>query len=246
MTGLLRIISALTVFSVCMLFCLASCTSGDNKDDHRADVDEVKRASNLEVVRGHYVFGHEVRALRRCGENDTLWVVDSTNLLKDLHGELTSGTPPYAEIFVVAAGRIRPPQGEGFGADYSGTLMVEDILYAAVEGFGCNFDLSRFIYRALGNEPFWMVEVRQNEMSLTRPGHPTLMWADVKRKETEGGVVFQAAGDNRPVVELVIRKEASRDAMSGAYFGLSATLVLEGVTFKGNALRGAADLELSE
>jgi uncharacterized membrane protein len=245
MTGLLRIVSALAVFSVCMLFCLASCTSGDEKDDHRADVDEVNSASDLEVVRGHYVFGHEVRSLRPCGEDDTLWVVDRTNLLKNLHGELTSGTRPYPEIFVVAVGRVGPPQEEGFGADYSSTLTVEDVIYAASEGFGCNFDLSRFIYRALGTEPFWMVEVRQNEMSLTRPGHPTLMWAEVNPKQVGGRVVFQAGGDDRPTVKLVIEKGPRRDTMSGAYFGLSATLVLGGETFNGHALRGTTTPELN-
>ncbi len=250
MTGLLRIITALIVLLVCLLSGLNSCTSGgDTDDDNRGATtgdtgrtDTIMPASDLEIVRGHYVFGHEVRSLRPCGEDEALWVLDRTNLLKDLHGELTSGTTPYAEIFVVAAGRIRPPQEDGFGADYSGTLTVEDVIYAAVEGFGCDFDLSRFIYRALGNEPFWMLEVRQSEMRLTRPGHPVLMWADVNHKETEGGVVFHATGGDRPAVELAIEKRPGRDTMSGAYFGLSATLVLDGQTFTGHALRGTTAL----
>jgi len=242
MTGPLRIIATFAVFSACIISWLASCTTDSDKDDQGARVDEVQRASDLKIVRGHYVFGHEVRSLRRCGEDDALWVVDTTNLLKDLHGELAPGTAPYAEIFVVATGRVGPPQEEGFGADYPGTLMIDEVIYAAVEGFGCDFDLSRFAYRALGNEPFWMVEVLPAEMRLTRPGQPVLMWTDVNKKETAGGVVFHATGGDRPRVELAIEKRPGRDTMSGAYFGLSATLVLDGQTLTGHALRGTTAL----
>jgi uncharacterized membrane protein len=246
MTGIRRNDLTIAVFSVYILLCAASCTSDGDEDGRGKDVDEAKRATDLEVVRGHYVFGHEVRSLRPCGEDDAVWVVDRTSLLNDLHDELTSGHTPYAEIFVVAAGRIGPPLEEGFGADYPGTLTVEDVIYVATEGFGCDFDLNRFVYRALGNEPFWMVEVLPTEMRLTRPGKPDLIWSDLNKRETAGGVVFHATGGDLPAVEFLIEKRSSRDTMSGAYFGLSATLVLDGQTFAGPALRGTAALEAAE
>lgn len=223
-----------------------SCTSGDGEDVKDLDVpsdrmdqdDATGSAHDLEIVRGHYVFGHEVRTLRPCGEDEALWVVDRTNLLKGLHGELAPGTTPYAEVFVVAAGRIGPPPGEGFGAEYPGALTVEDVIYVAFEGFGCGFDWSRFLYRAQGNEPFWMLEVLPAGMRLTRPGHPDLTWTEVNENRTGGGVIFRGTGGGNPPVELVIEEGPSRDTMSGAYHGLSARLVLDDQTYMGNALRG--------
>ena len=229
-----------------LLLGLASCTSGDGEDDRSRDmpVDEVGQADaaepagDLEIVRGHYVFGHEVRTLRPCGEDGALWVVDRTNLLKDLHDELTPGTAPYAEVFVVAAGRIGPPPAEGFGAEYPGSLTVEDVIYVAAEGFACDFDWSRFIYRAQGNEPFWTLEVLPTEMRLIRPGRPDLTWTDVNERRTENGVIFRATDGGLSPVELVIEAGSSRVTMSGAYYGLSARLGLDDQTLTGHALRG--------
>ena len=195
-----------------------------------------ENADELQVTRGHYVFGHEVRSLRPCGEEEALWVIDRSGLLARLHAELTPGTEPYAEVFAMVAGRVGVPT-DGFGADYPGALAVKDILYVAFEGFGCDFDWGRFIYRAQGNEPFWMVEVRSGEMRLTRPGEPDLVWTDVTESSSARGVVIRS---RNPPVELHIGPGPGRDTMSGAYFGLSARLLVEGKTLAGNALRGTA------
>jgi uncharacterized membrane protein len=181
-----------------------------------------------------------VRSLRPCGEEDVLWVVDRTNLLRDLHAALTPETPPDAEVFVVVRGRTGPPREEGFGAAYDGTLEVDEVVYVAGEGFGCDFDWSRFLYRAQGNEPFWTLEVLPTQMRLSRPGHEDLTWSVVKESRSEGTIVFRAADAGVPAVEIRIERGPSRDTMSGAYYGLSARLELDGESFRGNALPGAA------
>jgi len=226
-----------------MFLGLGSCTSGDGENHKNRDIPPDKAAQAdaiepVEIVRGHYVFGLEVRSLRPCGKDATLWVVDRTNLLKNLHGELAPGTVPYAEIFTVVAGRIGPPPDEGFGAEYPGTLTVEEVVYVAFEGFGCDFDWSRFLYRAHGNEPFWVLEVLATGMRLTRPGQPGMTWTEVSEIRREGSVIFRGAAGEHPPVELVIEAGPSRDTMSGAYYGLSARLVLDEKTLKGHALRG--------
>ena len=237
----------LLTFLGLLILGLTSCTSGDGNDHKTRDVPPdkvdqagaVEPAEDIEIVRGHYVFGHEVRSLRPCGENEALWVVDRTNLIKDLHGELAPGTVPYSEVFVAVAGRIGPPPDEGFGAEYPGALTVEEVIYVAFEGFGCDFDWSRFLYRAQGNEPFWALEVLATGMRLTRPGQPGMTWTEVSEIRREGAVIFRGAGGGLPPVKLVIEADPSRDTMSGAYYGLSARLVLDGQTFTGHALRGA-------
>ncbi len=222
--------------SLLMLLALVSCTSGDEPADN-ADP-----AGNLQIVRGYYVFGHEVREFRPCGEEEALWVIDGTALLKSLHRELAAGTVPYSKVFVVVAGRVEAPPDEGFGADYPGAVVVEEVLYAALEGFGCDFDWNGFLYRAQGNEPFWSLEVTPAGMRLIRPGHPDLIWAGVEEITILDAVVFRATGDGtRPDVKLYIEPAPSRDTMSGAYYGLSAWLILDGEAFAGSALRGSTE-----
>jgi len=194
----------------------------------------------LEVVRGHYACGHEVRALRPCDTDQELWVVDQTQLLQKLHTELTCGDQPDQEVFVVASGRVGPPLAEGFAADHSGTVTVEEVFYVAAEGFGCNFDWGRFQYRAQGNEPFWTLEVLPSGMRLTRPGLPDQEWQEVRRTRAAGAVIFSAGGGGHAAAKLVIEPSPSRDTMSGAYYGLSSRLFLDGETYRGHALRGTS------
>lgn len=197
-------------------------------------------ATGTEVVRGHYVFGHETRALRPCGAEEALWVVDRSGLLNDLHAELAPGDAPHAGIFVVVAGATGPPPEEGFGADYSGTFTVEKVSYATSEGHGCQFDWGRFDYRSHGNEPFWTVEVAAGEMKLVRPGHPERTWSGVSTLEGDGGVEIRATGERQTTVELLVSGRPSRDSMTGAYYALSARLILDGDTLSGYALKGTA------
>jgi uncharacterized membrane protein len=83
-----------------------------------------------------------------------------------------------------------------------------------------------------------MVEVHQTDMRLKRPGHGDLVWTDVNESHAGGGVVLRATDGGHSPVELVIESTPSRDTMSGAYYGLSARLILDGETFTGSALRG--------
>ena len=112
------------------------------------------------------------------------------------------------------------------------------MVYVAFEGFGCDFDWRRFLYRAQGNEPFWALEVLATGMRLTRPGQPGMNWTEVSEIRREGAVIFRGAGGEHPPVKLVIEASPSRDTMSGAYYSLSAQLVLDENTLKGHALRG--------
>jgi putative lipoprotein len=245
------------VFAGCfVLLALASCGSNENGEPSRHDTQTVESTETnatspgdkTESIRGQFVFGHEVRSLTPCNQAESLWVIDQTGLLANLHGELAPQTKPYSDIFVAVMGRIGPKPQDGFGADYSGSVTVEEVVYAAFEGFDCDFDWNRFVYRAQGNEPFWMIEVRQEEMRLTRLGHDDITWTNFKENRTDDAAIFHAIGDGQSTVQLVVENKSSRDTMSGAYYGLSARLILDGESFTGYALRGsdAHDLQSSE
>ncbi|UCH84261.1 MAG: hypothetical protein JSW50_00815 [Candidatus Latescibacterota bacterium] len=231
---------------VLLLLALASCASDDDgknsNESQSADHLAMKGAdasnTGLETVRGHYVFGHEVRSFKPCGKDEAIWVIDSTGLLKTLYAELAPKTQPYAEIFVVANGRIGPPPADGFGADYPGSLSIVKVTYATFEGFGCDFDWNNFTYRAQGNEPFWMVDILRDELRLARPGSDDQTWTHVKKDKTDDAVIFHAIAENQSTIQLVIESKPGRDSMSGAYYGLSARLILDGESYTGYAIQG--------
>jgi len=199
----------------------------------------VSDAAYQGIIRGHYTFGHEVRALRPCGEDEDLWVIDRTDMLPQLFRQLVGSLKGDPRITVIATGRTGPAPSEGFGAEYAGTVTIDEVVYAALEGFGCDFDVTGFVYRAYGNEPFWMVEVLRGAMRLLRPGSPELIWPEVSEERKGDLVVLRGTGGEIPGT-LTIEPGPGYDNMSGSYFHHKARFDLDGEIFTGAALRGMA------
>ena len=190
-------------------------------------------------LKGHSVFGHEVRTIRPCGEAEAVWAIDSTGLLWDVHRELAPGMEPYEEVFVVVRGSAGNAQLDGFGADYRGSFLVAQVLYAAGEGFGCDLDLNRFHYRLSGNEPFWGLNLTDTTAELSRMGEPELYWSDLREESTEASVSFLAESSVSGVLEVHVSEEPCRDSMSGAFYGYRASVLVASEELHGCALRGA-------
>jgi uncharacterized membrane protein len=190
------------------------------------------------VLKGHAVFGHEVRSITLCGQEEPFWAIDSTGLLWELHRELDPSQEPYGALFVVVLGREGDALTEGFGADYSGTIVIDQVLYAANEGFDCGFDLTEFHFRAAGNEPFWNLTVRDDAIELTSMGEPRQTWSSVRLEPARDAVRYLAGGGSSDTVEVAILEEHCRDTMSGAFHGYRASIALGSDTLTGCALRG--------
>jgi putative lipoprotein len=193
-------------------------------------------APEAQIFRGLAVHGHEVRSFRPCGSDEALWAIDPQGVLWEIHNELVPRNEPYEEVFAVVAGRMGPAPTEGFGAEYPGRIDIDEVLYVAREGFGCDTDLSGFDYRAYGNEPFWNVEVSYGGLRLNRLGSESQTWPTVQEHTIENGVRYE--GDGPPFMLTLVR-EPCRDSMSGAYFGVSARLVLDAEELRGCALPGS-------
>jgi uncharacterized membrane protein len=198
-----------------LLFGTSACSEGGAEKESTV-VDTVSRGiirGHYTIIRGHYTFGHEVRALRPCGEEEDLWVIDRTDMLPQLFRQLVGPLKGDPRISVITTGSTGPAPAEGFGAEYAGTVTIDEVVYAALEGFECDFDVTGFVYRAYGNEPFWMVEVLPGAM--------------------RGG------GGEIPAT-LTIEPGPGYDNMSGSYFHHKARFDLDGEIFTGAALRGLA------
>jgi uncharacterized membrane protein len=215
-----------------LLLVLGAC----NGEEAEVSGDEASAGPTAGLIRGHYLFAHEVRALLPCGEAEDLWVIDRSGKLKEIHEDLV-GRQGEVRISVIATGTVGPPPPEGFGAGYPGSVTVDEVLYAAREGIGCDFDLSGFLFRAMGNEPFWMVEIQPGAMVLTRPGSPVITWPGYEVETRQDDLVFRGVGAAGEGI-LSIVPGPGHDAMSGAYFAFKARFKMAGETFDGLALKG--------
>jgi uncharacterized membrane protein len=192
------------------------------------------------LFNGHFMGGHEVRSFRPCGQDDELWVIDTTGSLQGMHRELTKGRDPYQAIFTVVEGRRGLAPETGFGADYAETLQVARVLYGGIEGPDCATSWGEFSFRGQGNEPFWMVEVSTGGMRLARPGKPDLVWTRAGRERLADWIRWTGDPDaSSPSIELRLTRESCRDSMSGAFFGYSAMLRFGGEAFYGCGVKGA-------
>lgn len=191
-----------------------------------------------EYLPGVVTFGHEVRSFRPCGSEGDFWVVDSAGILWDLHRELAPGQEPFEEVFATVSGVVGPRMEDGFGTDYEGTVFVDEVLYAATEGYGCQNDWNNFSYRALGNEPFWSLEITPLGLELNRLGLGTQSWTLEHEEHEEGVITFTGQNAGGKAIEVRFSGEPCRDSMAGAFFGFSVEILTQGEQLRGCGLRG--------
>ena len=226
----------------CLLaLCAFACSGGSGAAPARLGDSTGKQL----LLKGHAVFGHEVRTIRPCGTDEAVWAIDSTGLMWEVHRELAPHVEPYEEIFVVVQGRSGGAPTDGFGADYPGSFVIDRVLYAAAEGFDCGLDLDSLHYRGSGNEPFWTLLVLGSAIELIRMGEASKTWSDVRSVSTESDIRYIGEANGANPVEVTVSEGPCRDSMSGAFFEYRASVAVSGETLEGCALRGeAAQMEV--
>lgn len=188
-------------------------------------------------MRGTVIHDDEVPTFRPCDTDESLTIADNSGRIAELHAELATGLAPGAGLFAILEGART--DAAGAGADVTGALQIDNVLYFGFEGPGCESDWD-FAYRARGNEPFWMVQVDDNELRLTRPAAEDLLWPAFETIERDEGPTYRALEtEELPEAILTLQVDDCRDSMSGAYFGYAATFEFGEESFSGCALVGA-------
>lgn len=89
------------------------------------------------TFQGMAAWGHEVREFRPCGSDTAFWVSDDTGELWRRYKEEVADAEPYTEVYVEILGKVGVPPSEGFGAEYSGMIRIEEVLDLGPVGSGC-------------------------------------------------------------------------------------------------------------
>ncbi|MFA6031053.1 MAG: hypothetical protein WC969_14445 [Elusimicrobiota bacterium] len=97
------------------------------------------------------------------------------------------------------------------------------------EGPACGEKKAAFRLKAMGNEPFWSVEVSDAGILYAPMSGPELRFPAAPAVEKDGTTSYSATAVSPSIhrLSLELRKGRCQDTMSGAYFHMSATLRLD-------------------
>lgn len=236
----LRPVTVLVAFALATAACGGEGSGGSGATADNADGAQDAPASSTPArITGHLTLD-EVPLLTLCGsgEERTLDGPAFPDLL-DLHAALAPGVQPMEGVFVDVLGVLVEDER-------GGAVEVLEVRRAAWEGGGCNGPEPALAFRAHGTEPFWSLSVLGETLIWRTPeAERTLFHRGPYRADrgdwlVEGTIepTIPGAGTT-PVLTARFYPEPCRDAMSGAWFHMSAEVVLDGREYRGCAFRGA-------
>jgi uncharacterized membrane protein len=196
--------------------------------------------SSLSIKRGIVMLAQDRITFSPCNEKAELWLLDQSDgtLQETFADEMEKGP---AMLYVEAYGE-RAPVSEDIeeARAYAGTFVLEEVLYAAVQGQvkGCDEPAASYIVMARGTEPFWAVEVTDAGIVWRQPSDPKEISLGAPQTQDAEGTVRYHAGNNGHTLELLVDAQACRDGMSGEFFAYLARAVLDGKEFTGCARVG--------
>lgn len=196
----------------------------------------LSRMEDTERLRGHLVWGHEMRSFTECETGRTAWVYELAGV--DL-GEVTEGltTEPYQPLFVEIVGKWMPKSEHGFAAAFDETLSVQRLLRAEREGLACREDLADIVYRARGNEPSWKLDVRNDSLSFSRLDNGEVLFSAPEIAIGDGGLVISGES-GKEMIEVVIAAGRCTDTMSGSIYAFTITITTPDQHLSGCAVAG--------
>ena len=191
------------------------------------------------TFKGMYTFGNEVNTFRDCSNQVTYWVNDSLASLRAPYEKATQFLSyPHESVFAEVKGYLAGRSTMGYASEYENVLVVTEVV--KVESKNLRTDCYDYEFIALGNEPFWALDIVAAEQQIVLkdvgknkvyqfPYQPANIGGGVHRFETTNGL--------KDKLVVIIREEACSDGMSDNPYRFSAEVVINGTTLKGCAVK---------
>jgi uncharacterized membrane protein/heat shock protein HslJ len=109
-----------------------------------------------------------------------------------------------------------------------------------METRGCAEDLGGIAFRASGNEPFWNVEISENQIVFSQLGQPKIAFPYVPPDILDKRRVYLSSSKEPPQhrIKIALHEKRCIDSMSGEHFSFAAQVSLDGHKYAGCAREG--------
>jgi len=245
------------IFIFFAIFTIHSCSSPQNRietSDSTTFIDSVSVVGSTKIVdskvavkekkpvlfKGLYTFGNEVRTFRDCnGSQPVYWVNDSIASLRDKY-EKTNRFPsyPYESVYAEVRGYLSGKSSLGYASEYEKVLVVTEIVKLEAKNF--RTDCYQYEFIALGNEPFWSLEIIPSERRIVfkNVGQEKALEFIYAPAKVEAGVHrYEATSRSNAKLVVEIRQEKCSDGMSERKYNFSSKVTLNGKVYRGCAIK---------
>jgi len=237
---------------------LAAC-GGDSPEVHDASIDVASLSSiPADTVEGLLVVGTDGLTLQPCGSAELVWVAEArdADLRKAADGlSVGSGTPVLARVL----GKAFEPRQDSPGAAYGSGIYVLQWVFLAEDTSGCPVPVAvpeegsepaaegegmpvlptGVTLRALGNEPFWHVDVSTTSVRVGRLGFEDLEFT-ATGPAVDAGIRTWVGENGGHRFELVVTEDECADTMADRTYPFTARLTLDEQELNGCALEAPA------
>ena len=224
---------------------LQACNSSENNnhaDDSAASKIRVDTHINKTPLsfKGLYTFGHEVNTFQDCmADQKVYWVNDSlADMRKPYEDANKFMTYPYESVYAEVKGYLSGKSRMGYASEYENVLVVTEITKLESKTF--RTDCYNYEFIALGNEPFWSLEIIPDEKRIVLKDMGIEKVQEFIYKPAvlgESLYHYEARNPKNEKLEVLMRKEKCSDGMSDREYNYSAEIRLSGRILKGCAIK---------
>ena len=206
-----------------------------------------------DTLEGLLRVGEDGLTFQTCGSGQEAWVIESpgADLRVAADGlSVDAGAPVFARL----VGGVTTPPDAGPGSGYASAIAVRQWVYLAEDISGCPEGLEPanggeatsegegmpvlppgVTLRALGNEPFWHVDVSPNSVRVGRLGFDDLEFPTAGPVSENGARRWSGEADGHRF-QLVVEQEGCSDTMADRTYPFTARLTLDEQELIGCAL----------
>ncbi|HEY0898502.1 MAG TPA: hypothetical protein VGD90_04170 [Sphingobacteriaceae bacterium] len=190
--------------------------------------------------KGLYTYGEETSTFYDCNTRTVYWLTDSTGRLVNLYQTSNRAVPyPHESVYVELEGYLKGKSSLGYASEYDNEIIVKEVIKLKPKDYQTECYPYEFV--ALGNEPFWSVEIIPHEKRI--------VFKDIGSQKAfefpysasvlhQGSTRYNAVSVNKKNrIEIGIRQQVCSDGMSDKRYNYAATVILNGKTYKGCAIK---------
>ena len=196
-------------------------------------------SNKISNFKGLYTYGDEVSTFRDCKTGKIYWLTDSSKKMSKLYLAVhRSPAYPYESVYAEIKGYLKGKSSLGYASEYENELVAKSVI--KVEGKNYKTACYPYEFIALGNEPFWSVDIIpvEERIILKDAGEEKVYQFPYKKAVVTGDVFrYSVTNSKNDKLILTIRKSNCSDGMSDRKYLYSAEVTINDKLLKGCAIR---------